>query len=158
MIALLPSIVVLGVAACAAAYLALARRLTAEANVRNAAARSLAIATAVQAVHFGEEAATGFPERLGALLGIPSMGSPFFAVFNLTCLFFWSVSVIGLRKSSRAAAGAAWFLAIAGVVNGIAHPLLAAAAGGYFPGLITSPFIAGAAVVLALKLAAGTRA
>ena len=40
------------------------------------------------------------------------------------------------------AALAAWFLAIAGMFNGIAHPLLALASGGYFPGLVSSPFIA----------------
>ncbi|MCP5090226.1 MAG: hypothetical protein GY949_04810, partial [Gammaproteobacteria bacterium] len=52
---------------------------------------------------------------------------------------------------------AAWFLAIAGMLNGVAHPLLAIAAGGYFPGLITSPFIGAAGVWLWLGLRKATR-
>ena len=52
---------------------------------------------------------------------------------------------------------AAWFLAIAGMFNGIAHPLLAVAAGGYFPGLASSPFIGAASVWLWFRLRSATR-
>lgn len=62
-----------------------------------------------------------------------------------------SIFVLGL------AALAAWFLAIAGMFNGIAHPLLAIAAGGYFPGLVNSPFIGVASVWFWLRLLRATR-
>lgn len=52
---------------------------------------------------------------------------------------------------------AAWFLAIAGMINGIAHLLLAISADGYFPGLVNSPFIGIAGVWLWLRLRRATR-
>jgi hypothetical protein len=52
---------------------------------------------------------------------------------------------------------AAWFLAIAGMFNGIAHPLLAIAERGYFPGVVSSPFICVASVWLWLRLRKATR-
>jgi hypothetical protein len=123
---------------------------------RLAAARALAVATVVQGLHFAEEASTGFHERLGALLGLPGMSFSFFVVFNLAWLGIWVASVPGLRSARAAAFFAAWFLAIAGMFNGIAHPLLALAAGDYFPGLVSSPFIAGASAWLWLRLRAAT--
>ncbi|MDH3304600.1 MAG: hypothetical protein OEM92_05265, partial [Gammaproteobacteria bacterium] len=102
------------------------------------------------------ETLTGFPERLGALLGLPAMPMSFFLIFNLAWLVIWVFSVPGLRAARAAAFFAAWLLAIAGMVNAIAHPLLAVAAGGYFPGLVTSPFIAAAAVWLWIRLREAT--
>ena len=155
---LLPSILVLGLAALAALALARIRRSPPE-NVaeRAAAARALAVATAVQSIHFVEEAATGFHERLGALVGLPAMPFSFFIAFNLTWLGIWVASVAGLRSVRTVAFFAAWFLAIAGMVNGIAHPVLAIAADGYFPGLVTSPVIGGVSIWLWLRLRAATR-
>jgi len=43
-------------------------------------------------------------------------------------------------------------VALAGMLNAIAHPLLALAANCYFPGLVTSPFIGAAALWLWSKL------
>ena len=48
-------------------------------------------------------------------------------------------------------------LAIAGTFNGIAHPALALAAGGYFPGLISSPVIGVAGVLLWRSLLRSTQ-
>lgn len=157
MLSLLPSLFVLGLAALAAVVLARTRPSRPE-NVaeRSAAARALALATAVQAVHFTEEATTGFPERLGALLGLPAMPMSFFVVFNLTWLLIWIISVPGIRTARAFAFFAAWFLAIAGMVNAIAHPLLAIASGGYFPGLVTSPLIGAAGVWLWFRLREAT--
>ncbi len=158
MLSLLPSVFVLGLAALAALLLVLGRRSPAE-NVaeRLAAAPALALAVGVQSVHFAEEAATGFHERLPALLGLPGMPLSVFVFFNLTWLGIWVASVPGLRSARAAAFFAAWFLAIAGMFNGIAHPLLAIAAGGYFPGLVSSPLIGGASVWLWLRLRGATR-
>jgi len=50
-----------------------------------------------------------------------------------------------------------WCFAIAAIVNGIAHPLLAVAARGYFPGLITSPVVGVVGVLLWIRLIALTR-
>ncbi len=155
---LLPSLFVLGLAALAAVILARGRSSPPE-NLakRRTAARLLVLATAIQAIHFTEEATTGFPERLGALLGLPAMPMSFFLTFNVAWLVIWVVSVPGIGSAKSFAYFAAWFLAIAGMLNGVAHPLLAIAAGGYFPGLITSPFIGAAGVWLWLGLRKATR-
>ncbi len=94
---------------------------------------------------------------MGALLGLPGIPLSVFVVFNLTWLGIWVASVPGLRSARAAAFFAAWFLAIAGMFNGIAHPLLAIAAGGCFPGLLSSPFIGVASVWLWLRLRRATR-
>jgi hypothetical protein len=45
---------------------------------------------------------------------------------------------------------------IASIVNGIAHPMLAAVAHGYFPGLVTSPVVGVLGVLLSLRFGALT--
>ncbi len=72
-------------------------------------------------------------------------------------LGIWVVSIPGLRSGRGVALFAAWFLAIAGMANGIAHPLLAVAAGRYFPGLLSSPVIGLASLWLWLQLRRATR-
>lgn len=158
MLNVLPSMFVLGLAAIVALLLVRSRRSPVE-NVaeRFAAARALALATGVQSIHFAEEAATGFYERLGALLGLPGIPVTVFVAFNLTWLGIWVVSIAGLRSARAAAFFAAWFLAIAGMFNAVAHPLLAIGARGYFPGLVTSPLIGAASVWLWLHLRRATQ-
>ena len=157
MLSVLPSFVVLGLAALAALLLALSRPSSPEKEMeRHAASHALALAVGVQSVHFAEETATGFHERLPALFGLPGMPASVFVAFNLLWLGIWCASILGLRSARIAAFFAAWFLAIAGILNGIAHPLLAVAVGGYFPGLVTSPFIGGASVWLWLRLRRAT--
>lgn len=157
LLSLLPSMVVLGLVAIAALRFALVHRSPPQKGPdRNIAARALAVSTGIQAIHFSEEALTGFPDRLGALLGLPAMPMSFFLAFNMAWLAIWVASVPGLRSARIGAFFAAWFLAIAGMINAIAHPLLAVAAGGYFPGLISSPFIGVAAAWLWLRLRAAT--
>ena len=150
---LLPSAVALGLVALAALALARSRPSAPDrVEERRQAARALAVALAVQAVHFTEELATGFPERLGALFALPPMPLWLFVAFNAAWLGAWAASVPGLRSARPAAFFAAWFLALAGMGNGVAHPLLAVAADGYFPGLLTSPAIAAAALWLWIRL------
>ncbi len=158
MLNVLPSIIVLGLAGLAALVLALGRWSPPE-NVkqRRDAARVLTLSVGIQSIHFAEEAATGLHERLGALLGLPGMPLPLFVVFNLIWLGIWAASVPGLRSARGGAFFAAWFLAIAGMFNAVAHPLLAVAEGGYFPGLVSSPFIGVACVWLWLRLRGATR-
>lgn len=142
MLSLVPSIAVLGLAAFAALQLALRRPSSNELRMECASASHLlALATAIQGGHFVEEWATDFHIRFPALFGLDPMPLSFFVVFNLTWIVVWSASVPLLRTGRKAAFFAAWFLAIAGMLNGVAHPLMAALSGGYFPGLISSPFI-----------------
>ena len=158
MLSALPSVLILGPALLAALLLAMSH-LSPPGNVteRSAAARALALAAGIQAIHFTEEAATGFHVRLPAMLGLPGMPLSLFVTFNLVWLGIWLASVPGLRSARKIAFFAAWFLAIAGMINGIAHPLLAIASGGYFPGLVSSPFIAVASIVLWRRLRVATR-
>jgi hypothetical protein len=148
----LPSAVFLGIAAVAA--LTLTRRSSPSERVadRTAASRVLALALAAQTLHFLEEAATGFPERFGPLLGAAEMPPGFFLAFNLAWIGIWGASVWGIRSARGWALFAAWFLAIAGTLNAVAHPLLALASGGYFPGLISSPFVGAASLWLWVRL------
>ena len=157
MMSLIPSISVLGLAAFAALQLALRNpspiKLTLE---RAAAARVLAFATAIQSGHFAEEWATDFHVRFPAMFGLDPMPLSFFVAFNLTWIAIWIASVPLLRSARRPAFFAAWFLAIAGMLNGVAHPIMAVASGGYFPGLISSPFIGLASICLWRKLRGAT--
>ncbi len=157
MSSLIPSIAILGLAAIAALLLAMRRPSPAELSLNRAkAANVLALATAIQSVHFAEEWATGFHIRFPALFGLEPMPLSFFVVFNLTWIAIWVVSVPLLRSARMPALFAAWFLAIAGMLNGVAHPLLAVVSGGYFPGLITSPFIGLASIWLWRRLQSAT--
>jgi hypothetical protein len=111
----------------------------------------------VQSVHFTEEAVTGFHTRFPALFNLPEIPLSVFLLFNLLWIGVWIASVPGLRSARSGAFFGAWFLAIAGIVNGIAHPLLALASGGYFPGLWTSPVIGGVCVLLWPRLRKATQ-
>ncbi len=154
---LLPTIFALGLAAFAALILTLRHRSTPDkAPERLASARALTVTVGVQCVHFAEEWATGFHEKLGPLLGLPPMSETFFVAFNLIWIAIWIICIPGLRPGWPFAYFASWFLAIAAMINGIAHPLLAVVAGGYFPGLFTSPFIAFAGIRLWTRLREST--
>ena len=154
----LPSLIVLGLAGLAALHLVQSRWSPPEyREQRDAAARVLALSVGIQGVHFLEELTTGFHDRLGALLGLPSIPVGLFVAFNVTWLGVWIASVWRIRSARADAFFAAWFLAIAGVANGVLHPLLALAAAEYFPGVVTSSFISIACVWLFIQLHRATR-
>lgn len=154
---LLPSALVLGPALGLAIWWAVTRPSPpTRREERGSAAYALAIAWAAQAVHFAEEAATAFPERLGSVLGLPTMPVAFFLVFNLCWLGIWGASVLPIRDGRPWAFLAAWFLSIAGMMNGVLHPLLAVVTGEYFPGLWSSPVVGAASAWLLLKLRRAT--
>lgn len=157
MLSLLPSIVVLGLAALAAAWLAHYKPSPTDYTIeRVAASQTLAVATVVQSAHFAEEWLTDFHVRFPALFGLEPMPLLFFVVFNVTWIAVWLASVPALRSVRKLAFFAAWFLAIAGMLNGVAHPLMAIASGGYFPGLVSSPFIGLVSVYLWKRLQSAT--
>ena len=157
MLSLLPSLVVLGLAAAVAGLLTVRRPSPpARAAARVAAANTLLTTTLVQAVHFTEEAVTGFHIRFPALFDLPPMPYWFFMGFNLGWLYLWLLAFSRLRAARRWAFFTAWFLALAGMLNGIAHPLFALRTGSYFPGLLSSPLIGAAGIWLWLRLRAAT--
>jgi hypothetical protein len=124
---------------------------------RERIARLFLIGLAAQCLHFMEEFVTRFNDRFPALLGLPAWSENFFVVFNLIWLSVWTLSAIGLQKGYRFALFPVWFFAIAAIANGIAHPLLALVARGYFPGLITSPVLGVLGLLLVPRLQALTR-
>jgi ribosomal protein S18 acetylase RimI-like enzyme len=83
----------LAVAAALAIGLAVARaRIHAGGEELRAAARLALAATGVQALHFAEELATGFPRRFPELLGLEPWSLRFFVSFNLFWLAVWALS------------------------------------------------------------------
>jgi hypothetical protein len=123
---------------------------------RERVARLFLIGLAAHCLHFMEEFVTRFHDRFPALLGLPAWPENLFVVFNLIWLSIWILSAIGLQKGYPLALFPVWFFAIAAIANGIAHPMLAVVARGYFPGLITSPMIGVLGVLLWLRLKALT--
>jgi len=95
-------------------------------------------ACVVQAAHFAEELITDFPRLFPAALGLSPWSRVSFAVFNLGWLLIWMASLRAATRGRRVAEWPLWFLALALALNGVAHPVLALRARGYFPGLWTS--------------------
>lgn len=124
---------------------------------RERTAHLFLIGLVAQCLHFIEEFVTQFQDRFPMLLGLPVWSVNFFVVFNLIWLSVWILSAVGLQRGYRFALFPVWFFAIAAIANGIAHPVLAVVACGYFPGLITSPIVGVLGVLLWLRLQALTR-
>jgi len=153
MIELLPSVLVLSVMAVIALWVTISRGgVAADAAPVQSAVRVAATAVAAQAGHFIEELATGFHERFPAVFGLEPLSLPLFVSFNLLWLGIWALSAWGLARRRQVALFPLWFLGIASVANGLAHPLLALNAGGYFPGLATSPPVAAVGALLLARL------
>lgn len=147
----LPSMVVLGTLIVIAALLTVRRAWAVEDYGRTRRAIQIAAVTVlIQAGHFGEELLTGLRERLPALFGLDAMPLGLFVTFNVAWLAIWSISAWALRARYRVALFPLWFLGLGCITNGVAHPALAVAVGGYFPGLVTSP-VAGVAGVMLLR-------
>ena len=154
----LPSAAVLGAVALFAQFLTLHRGAgDPDARARRRAARIAAWTLLLQSAHFAEESWGGFYQRFPELLDLPSMSSTFFVSFNLFWIVVWGLSIAGLRMGSHVALFPLWFLALATTLNGLAHPLLALSAGGYFPGLWTAPLTGVAGVLLLRRLTLLTR-
>jgi len=150
---ILPSAVVLGTAGVIALYLALTRGWADESRTHiRGAVQTVLVTILFQAGHFVEELSAGLHERLPALFGLPPMPLQFFVSFNVAWLIIWGISAWGLAAHSRASLFPLWFLGIGCAVNGVAHPALSILAGGYFPGLLTSPVVGVLGVMLLRRL------
>ncbi len=111
---------------------------------------------AIQCLHFVEELLAGFEGRFSLLLGLAPWPKTFFVLFNLSWIAIWAGALFTVRRS-RVALFPLWFLAIAAIANGVAHPLASVAVRGYFPGLVTAPALGLAGVFLFSRLVAFTR-
>ena len=120
--------------------------------------RIAGVAVVAQAAHFGEELLHQFYLRFPVRLGLAPWSERFFVLFNVVWLVIWVLAIVNLARFPRLAAFPLWFLAIASIANGVVHPLLSLAAGGYFPGLWSSPIVGILGVVLVGTLASATRA
>ena len=127
------------IALAAAAFLAVRRPLP---TLSDRGRRQLIVvglvACAVQAAHFGEELLSGFFTAFPQVLGLTPWSRRGFVAFNVAWLVVWVISLAAAAGGNRLAQWPLWFLALALVLNGIAHPVLALLARGYFPGLVTS--------------------
>jgi Protein of unknown function with HXXEE motif len=115
-----------------------------------------ALAVVVQAAHFAEELGSGFQRELPSLAGAPPWSLARFALFNGAWLvaFAWAAATRGRSRLGLAILG---FLALGGgLLNGVAHVLLAIWRGGYFPGLATAPICGAAGAWLLWTLLTGS--
>lgn len=146
----------LSAAAVVALWLTYARVPSASVDRRRSVSLAVAVCVPLEFVHFVEEYVTQFYDRFPRLLGLSPWSVTFFLVFNLSWFIVWMFSAIGIRAGIRAAFFPIWFLAIAMMMNGIAHPLLALWMGRYFSGLVTSPFVGVAGLWLWRRLVTAT--
>ena len=119
--------------------------------------RSFLAGLAVQCLHFGEEFLAGFHQRFPPLFGLAAWSPGFFVAFNLFWIAVWLLSLAALRQGRRLALWPISFYVLAMLLNGVAHPVLAAMEGGYFPGLLTAPLAAAMGVWVGARLLASTR-
>lgn len=149
----LPSLAILGVLALIALRVAWStRKRPISPPARRPAAIAFVMAIGIQIAHFAEEAATGFHERFPEVIGLEPMTFYGFVAFNLGWIVVWIASVPGLGYGRTGARFAAWFLCLAALANGVAHPVLALTQQDYFPGLFTSPFLGFAGIQLYRRL------
>jgi Protein of unknown function with HXXEE motif len=111
----------------------------------------------LQAAHSAEEYAAGLYEVLaparflsGLVSDDPAAG---FAIINsaLVAFGFWCY-LVPIRSGRSSARAWAWPWIAVELANGIGHVALALLAGGYFPGVLTAPFLFATAASLAVLL------
>jgi len=155
--AYIPSALALGALFIAAGVVTIARPVVRREDARRRRFLVVsALAVLVQAAHFLEELGAGFAARLPDAFGLPPIPVNDFVVFNVMWLAIWLVAIGGVRRGLVVAVWPLWFLGMAAVLNVIAHPILALSAGAYFPGLLTSPLVGVAGILLLRELSAVT--
>jgi hypothetical protein len=77
-----------------------------------------------------------------------------FAVFNTALVLFglWCYAA-RVRSGHRSALGWMWLWVVIEMSNGVVHPVIALARGGYFPGVITAPILLALSIFLAVRMA-----
>jgi len=112
----------------------------------------LILALVAQILHFAEELWSDLPGNLAELTGLPSMPGWFFIAFNAVWVVVWAAAIPGLKSRQVWALFAAWFLALAGIANGVLHPILSWIQGGYFAGTYSAPLVGLSCAFLAFRL------
>ena len=149
-----PSIIALSAMALVALVITVVRgAINAEAAALRSAVRMAILAIVCQGLHFAEEAGGGLNLRLPEFFGLEPIAMDSFVSVNLVALAVWVLCVPALTARVSAALFPLWFLAVASVSNALLHPALAIAAGGYFPGVLTSPVVGVAGLFLLRGLA-----
>ena len=131
-----------------------------DAEASSRLARLFLLGLALQCFHFLEEYRTGLYVRMPELLGLQPLTAEFFVTANSVALGIWILSAAVILKGGDGVELAylpVWFFALAECLNLVIHPLLAIWAGGYFPGLVTSPVVGVVGVILTRKLWAMSR-
>ncbi len=76
-----------------------------------------------------------------------------FAIFNAGLVLFGLLCYVAwVRPGHSAARGLAWFWILLELVNGVGHPAIALARGGYFPGVFTAPVLLALSLYLAVQM------
>ena len=138
----------LSVAAIVAVLLTVLRRPVAALPRRRQTTLAMAVVLVLQIVHAAEEFLTRFYQEFPSMLRLVEWPASFFLIVNMVCLALWTISLFLIGAGVRLAYAPAWFLAIAAMINGVTHPLIAMRAGGYFPGLYTAPLLGAAGIVM----------
>ena len=114
--------------------------------------RSIVLITiSFHALHLGEETVYGFHRLFPELLGLAAWPVWLFLSFNLSWIGVWLFGAF-VVSPNRFTMTTFWFLALASTVNAIAHPTFSILVAGYFPGLISSPFVGVFGILLLRQL------
>jgi len=108
-------------------------------------------AAGAQIIHFAEEYRAGFQRVFPAQFGYVWENWRF-VTFNALWLIVFGLSIAAIARGRHLGYLSAYFLALAGIGNGIGHLTLAARVGGYYPGAYTAPLSLIAGVWLAVRL------
>ena len=127
-------------------------RLSSSHSHRGRTAWLVVVGIVCQSLHFGEELTTRFYDRFPELLGLAAWSREWFVWFNVSWIIVWIVAAFGLRRGITIAVFPLWFLALAMLLNGVAHLLLALRVQAYFPGLVTAPLVGIVGYVLVSRL------
>ena len=109
------------------------------------------IAISFHLLHLGEETVYGFHRLFPELLGLAVWPLWLFLSFNLMWVGVWLVGLF-VVPPNRFTITTFWFLALASTVNAFAHPTISILVVGYFPGLISSPFVGVLGILLIRQL------
>lgn len=118
--------------------------------------RAFLLLIAAQAVHSIEEYWFRLYDLLapaGAVSDALGIHRPTgFAITNAALIGFGLWCYVRIRRALPGSRGLAWFWAVIEILNSLAHGALALAAGGYFPGIATAPFLLATGLLLISNL------
>jgi hypothetical protein len=101
------------------------------------------VTLALQTLYFVEQFGGNYQDFLFYLVGRQGWPDKVFIAFNLCWIAVWALACAGalVRVWPFPCAALLWFLGIAALLNGVMSPALSLLTTGYFPGLVMSPFL-----------------